>query len=73
VSRFFRGSITLIYSRVQEGWLMMDKYIIVKENDSYFFNGKGYLLQNMNGDLPFWVMGRSLIHFNVVACLLKIA
>lgn len=52
---------------------MMDKYIIVKENDSYFFNGKGYLLQNMNGDLPFWVMGRSLIHFNVVACLLKIA
>jgi len=45
-----------------------EKYIIVKENDSYFFNGKGYLLQNMNGDLPFWVMGRSLIHFNVVAC-----
>ncbi len=52
---------------------MMDKYIIVKESDSYFFNGKGYLLQNMNGGLPFWIMGRSLEHFNVVACQLKVS
>ena len=53
--------------------IMMDKYIIVKESDSYFFNGKGYLLQNMNGGLPFWIMGKSLEHFNVVACLLNVS
>jgi hypothetical protein len=53
--------------------VMLDKYIIVKESDSYFFNSKGYLLQNMNGGLPFWIMGKSLEHFNVVACLLKVS
>lgn len=52
---------------------MMDKYIIVKESDSYFFNGKGYLLQNMNGGPLFWIRGKSLEHFNVVACLLKVS
>jgi hypothetical protein len=62
-----------IYYLKPERMIMMDKYIIVKVSDSYFFNGKGYLLQNMNGGLPFWIMGRSMGYFNVVACLLKVS
>jgi hypothetical protein len=51
----------------------MDKYIIILESDSYYFNDKGYLLQDMNGGLQFWIMSKSLKHFNVVACMLHIA
>lgn len=65
---FFLGQ-HCIHGPVQEGCLMVNKYIIVKVSDSYYFNGKGYLLQDMNGGLPFWIMSRSLSHFNIVACL----